>query len=82
MKIVEFVHANGSVKTSDLVTRFHISRQAALKELSQMVKAGLPGRQGTSRDDEIKKRYANIVIDKTLPGSFTGTTLWAWVAGL
>jgi Fic family protein len=49
MKIVEFVHANGSVKTSDLVTRFHISRQAALKELSQMVKAGLLERQGIRR---------------------------------
>jgi len=49
MKIVEFIHANGSVKTSDLVALFHISRQAALKELSQMVKAGLLERQGIRR---------------------------------
>ena len=49
MKIVGFVHANGSVKTSDLVTRFHISRQAAVKERSQMVKAGLLERQGIRR---------------------------------
>ena len=36
MKIIEYIHANGSIKTTNLVSIFHISRQAALKELSQM----------------------------------------------
>jgi len=49
MKIIEFVHANGSVKSSDLVAQFHISRQAALKELIRMVKMGLLERQGIRR---------------------------------
>ena len=46
MKIIEFIHAHGSVKTSNLVSLYHISRQAALSELAHMVEkvfmAGLP----------------------------------------
>jgi nicotinamidase-related amidase len=29
--------------------------------------------------DEIKRRHADVVIEKTLPGSFTGTSLEAWL---
>jgi len=46
MKIIEFIRAYGSVKTSDLVSLHHISRQAALRELAQMVEKGLITRQG------------------------------------
>ena len=49
MKIIEFIHANGSIKTSDLVTLFHISRQAALKELSQMTEKELIQMKGIRR---------------------------------
>ena len=49
MKIIEFIHANGSIKTSDLVTLFHISRQAALKELSQMMEKELIQMKGIRR---------------------------------
>ena len=41
MKIIEYIHANGSIKTTNLVSLFHISRQAALKELSQMAEKEL-----------------------------------------
>lgn len=49
MKIIEYIHANGSIKTSDLVTLFHISRQAALKELSQMAEKELIQMMGICR---------------------------------
>ena len=49
MKIIEHIHAHGSIKTPDLVTLFHISRQAALKELSQMVEKKLIQRRGIRR---------------------------------
>jgi len=29
--------------------------------------------------DEIKRRYCNILVEKTLPGSFTGTGLEQWL---
>jgi nicotinamidase-related amidase len=38
------------------------------------------GSHGWELHDEVKKRYADIVIDKALPGSFTGTDLGAWLA--
>jgi Fic family protein len=41
MKIIEFIHARGSVKSGDLVRLFHISRQAGGKELAHMVELGL-----------------------------------------
>lgn len=49
MKIVEFIHANGSVKSGDLVSMFRISRQAALKELSALVEKGVLKREGDRR---------------------------------
>src|SRR5208337_4319034 len=49
MKIIEYIHAHGSIKTTDLVTLFHISRQAALKELSQMAGKELIERKGVRR---------------------------------
>lgn len=49
MKIIEYIHAHGSVKTTDLVSPFHISRQAALKELSQMADKELIVRRGVRR---------------------------------
>jgi len=49
MQIIEFIHTNGSVKSSDLVSRFKISRQAALKELTSMVEKNLVQREGDRR---------------------------------
>ncbi len=49
MKIIEYIHANGSIKTSDLVSLFHISRQAALKELLQMAEKELIQMEGIRR---------------------------------
>jgi DeoR/GlpR family transcriptional regulator of sugar metabolism len=49
MKIVGFIHANGSVKSNDLVLLFRISRQAALKELAQMVGQNLIRPEGKGR---------------------------------
>lgn len=49
MKIIEHIHASGSIRTSDLVAMFHISRQAALKELSQMAEKELIRREGVRR---------------------------------
>ncbi len=46
MKIIEFIHDHGSVKTSNLVEMFHISRQAALKELTSMVEKNLLEKDG------------------------------------
>ena len=37
------------------------------------------GSHGWALHDEIQKRHADIVIDKALPGSFTGTDLGAWL---
>lgn len=37
------------------------------------------GTNGWELIDEIKERYADIVIEKNLPGSFTGTMLDAWL---
>lgn len=49
MKIIEFLHANGSVKTSDLVAMFKVSRQAALKELTVLLEKDLVQREGDRR---------------------------------
>jgi nicotinamidase-related amidase len=37
------------------------------------------GTPGWELHDEIKRRHADIVIEKTLPGSFTGTGLDKWL---
>lgn len=49
MKIIEYIHASGSIRTADLVSMFHISRQAALKELTQMTEKDLIRREGLRR---------------------------------
>jgi len=49
MKIIEFIHARGSVKSSDLVAMFRVSRQAALKELTILVEKNLIQREGDRR---------------------------------
>jgi Fic family protein len=41
MKIIEFIHARGSVKSGDLMQLYGISRQAAGKELGRMTELGL-----------------------------------------
>jgi Fic family protein len=41
MKIIEFIHSRGSVKSGDLMQSYGISRQAAGKELTRMVELGL-----------------------------------------
>jgi nicotinamidase-related amidase len=38
-----------------------------------------PGTNGWELHDEIKRRHADILIEKTLPGSFTGTVLDVWL---
>jgi len=40
-----------------------------------------PGTDGWELLDEIKCRPYDILIEKTLPGSFTGTTLGSWLEG-
>ena len=37
------------------------------------------GSHGWELHDEIKKRHVDVVIEKALPGSFTGTNLGAWL---
>ena len=37
------------------------------------------GTPGWELHDEIKRRHADVVIEKTLPGSFTGTSLENWL---
>jgi Fic family protein len=49
MKIIEHIHARGSVKTSDLVAMFNVSRQAALKELTALLEKDLILREGDRR---------------------------------
>ena len=49
MQIIEFIHARGSVKTSDLVAMFRVSRQAALKELTAHGEKDLILREGDRR---------------------------------
>ena len=39
------------------------------------------GTSGWELHDEIKRRHADIVIEKHLPGSFTGTGLEDWLKG-
>ncbi len=41
MRVIEFIHAHGSVKSGDLMQVYGISRQAAGKELARMVELGL-----------------------------------------
>jgi DeoR/GlpR family transcriptional regulator of sugar metabolism len=48
-RIIEFIHARGSVKSSDLASMFNVSRQAALKELTSMVEKNLIQREGDRR---------------------------------
>ena len=49
MKIIEFIHTNGSVKSGDLMRLYGISRQAAGKELAQMVEQNLIRTEGKGR---------------------------------
>ena len=37
------------------------------------------GTPGWELHDEIKRRHADVIIEKTLPGSFTGTNLENWL---
>ncbi len=37
------------------------------------------GTHGWELHDEIKRRHADVIIEKTLPGSFTGTNLDEWL---
>jgi predicted HTH transcriptional regulator len=46
MKIIEFIHAHGSIKSGDLMKLYGISRQAAGKELAQMVARSLISVEG------------------------------------
>lgn len=50
MRIIEFVHKTGSVKSGNVVEMFHISRQAALHELTSMVDQNLILREGLGRN--------------------------------
>jgi nicotinamidase-related amidase len=34
---------------------------------------------GWELHDEIKRRHADVIIEKTMPGSFTGTSLESWL---
>lgn len=38
------------------------------------------GTPGWELHDEIKRRHADLIIEKTLPGSFTGTKLHEWLS--
>ncbi len=49
MKIIEYIHMHGSVKSGDLMRIYGISRQAAGKELKQMVDRGLLRAEGKGR---------------------------------
>jgi Fic family protein len=49
MKIIEYIHAHGSVKSGDLMRVYGISRQAAGKELSRMTELGLIRAEGKGR---------------------------------
>ncbi|MEN6609991.1 MAG: hypothetical protein ABFC24_04050 [Methanoregulaceae archaeon] len=49
MKIIEFIHSQGSVKSGDLMQLYGISRQAAEKELGQMVEKNLIQVEGKGR---------------------------------
>ncbi len=49
MKIIEFIHAHGSVKSGDLMRQYGISRQAAGKELATMVEQNLIRIDGKGR---------------------------------
>jgi len=49
MKIIEFIHAHGAVKSGDLMRLYGISRQAAGKELAQMVEQNLIRTDGKGR---------------------------------
>ena len=40
------------------------------------------GSSGWELHDEIRRRHADIIIEKTMPGSFTGTGLEEWLRGL
>ena len=37
------------------------------------------GTPGWELHDEIRRRHADVIIEKTLPGSFTGTSLERWL---
>ncbi len=39
----------------------------------------VPGTQGWELYPDVKKRLHDVLIEKALPGSFTGTTLEAWL---
>jgi DeoR/GlpR family transcriptional regulator of sugar metabolism len=49
MKIIEYIHAHGSVKSGDLVSMFKVSRQAELRELTSLVEKDLIPREGDRR---------------------------------
>jgi len=41
MKIIEFIQKNGKITSGDAAEMFKISRQAALKEISKLIKSGV-----------------------------------------
>jgi DeoR/GlpR family transcriptional regulator of sugar metabolism len=49
MKIIEFIHAHGSVKSGDLMRLYGISRQAAGREPGQMAGQNLIRTEGKGR---------------------------------
>ena len=56
MKIIEFIQKNGKITSGDAAEMFKISRQAALKEISKLVKMGVLRPVGRGRG-------AHYVID-------------------
>jgi len=49
MKIIEYIHANGSIKSGDLMQLYGISRQAAGKERAGMLERNLIKRKRKGR---------------------------------
>jgi len=49
MKIIEFIHAHGSIKSGDIMTLYGISRQAAGKDIAKMVELNLIRIDGKER---------------------------------
>ena len=49
MKIIEFIQRNGQITAGDVVSMFKITRQAALKELSKLVKMEVIKLKGKGR---------------------------------
>jgi len=49
MKIIEFIHTHGSIRSGDIISLYGISRQAAGKELEKMVELNLIRIDGKGR---------------------------------